>query len=72
MSTTKRVLTSTVEMGRPTIVMETPQIPPQVAKTNFLQTLRKVSRKLDSPIGENVRSTVRALKGKGTKGDAKS
>ena len=72
MSTTKGVLTSTVEMGRPTIVMGTPQIPPQVAKTDILLALKKVSRKLDSPIGENVRSTVRALKGKGTRGDAKS
>ena len=62
----QRVLTSTVEMGRPTIVIETPQIPSQVAKTDFLQTLRKVSRKMDSPIGENVRSTVKALKRRST------
>ncbi len=72
MSTTKGVLTSTVEMGRATIVMGTPQIPPQVTKTDFLLALKKVSRKLDSPVGENIRSTVRALKGRGRTGDAKS
>ena len=45
MSTAKRVLTSTLEMGRPTIVAETPQLPTQFSRTDFMQTLKKVSRR---------------------------
>lgn len=52
MSTTKRVLTSTVEMGRPTIIVRTPEVESQFTRTDFIQTLKKVSRRVRSKPSE--------------------
>ena len=45
MPTNKKVLTSTIEMGRPTIIAETPQVVSEVTTTDFLATLKRVSRR---------------------------
>ncbi len=63
-SGTKKGITSTLEMGRTTIVAETPQIPRVFARTDFLDALKKVSKKRGIPIGENVRDAIDSIKGK--------
>ena len=59
-----KVITSTIEMGRPTVVAETPQVMPKCARTDFFQALKKVSQRRSVPIGENVRDAIKSIKGK--------
>lgn len=62
MASNNKVITSTIEMGRPTIVTETPRIPWAFARTDFF--LKKVSKRRSVPIGENVRDAIDSIKGK--------
>ncbi len=64
MTSSNRVITSTIEMGRPTNTIETPQIAPKYARTDFIQALKKVSQRRSVPIGENVRDAIKSIKGK--------
>lgn len=64
MTSNNKVITSTIEMGRPTIVAETPRIPGAFARTDFFNALKKVSKRRSVPIGENIRDAIDSIKGK--------
>lgn len=58
-----KIITSTIEMGRPTLTIETPNIEAKCARTDFFQALKKVSQRRNVPIGENVRDAIKSIKG---------
>lgn len=64
MTSNNKVITSTIEMGRPTVVAETTQIPGAFARTDLLYALKKVSKRRSIPIGENARDAIDSIKGK--------
>ena len=63
MVSNNKVITSTIEMGRPTNMIETPQVTAKCARTDFIQALKKVSQRRSVPIGENVRDAIKSIKG---------
>ena len=60
----KKVITSTIEMGRPTNTIETPQVIVGSARTNFIPIQKKVRKRRGIPIGENIRDAIKSIKGR--------
>jgi len=59
-----KVFTSTIEMGRPTGTIETPQVTVVYARTDLFDAPKKASKRRSMLIGENVRDAIDSIKGK--------